>query len=59
LFRKYPYLLPCLIASSIAFADVLFGVFFLDEVNTAKAYIVMGNLLRCSLDTSTQKEKAS
>ncbi|KAH9946226.1 MFS general substrate transporter [Epithele typhae] len=31
LFRQYPYLLPCIAASAIAFAGTLFGFFYLKE----------------------------
>lgn len=33
LFRTYPYLLPSLVAASIAFSGVIFGIFFLEEVS--------------------------
>ncbi|KAI0811272.1 MFS general substrate transporter [Irpex lacteus] len=36
LFRTYPYLLPSLVAASIAFFGVIFGIFFLEETLPSK-----------------------
>lgn len=59
LFTKYPYLLPCLIASSIAFIDVLFGLFFMEEVGLIHRSTKRLLTVDCVLDTPSQAEKAS
>ena len=57
LFRRYPYLLPCVTAAAIAWAGCLYGYFYLGEVCPQQSPLIAGTICSFSFIMKTLPTK--